>query len=272
MLAGVIGWPIKHSRSPAIHNAAALATGVPLLYTIFPVRSGEAPRAIDSARVLGLRGLSVTMPHKADVIPALDELTPAAEALGAVNHVTNEDGVMIGNNTDGDGFVRGFRHETGRDLADQRIAVIGSGGAARAIIEATARNGAAHIDVIARSSDRAKVAASVGHGRAYVADHSALSEADVVVNSTSVGMAGTDQQDQVPFEVSLLGDSAVVVDIVYTPLATPLLNAARSRGLVGVDGLAMLAGQAAAQFETWTGEVPPLGALIEAARKADATT
>jgi len=106
MLAAVIGWPVEHSRSPAIHNAAAQAAGVDLVYTAMPVRPGDGAAAARSMRTLGLRGLSVTMPHKGDVIEALDTITPVADKLGAVNHITNTDGHLVGNNTDGDGFGR----------------------------------------------------------------------------------------------------------------------------------------------------------------------
>ncbi len=264
MLAGVIGWPVEHSRSPAIHLAAAQATGAPLLYTAFPVPHGQGARAAAACRTLGIRGLSVTMPHKHDVIAALDELSETARRLDAVNHITNTNGVLVGNNTDGDGFVRGYEHATGDSLTDQRIAVIGSGGAARAVIDACVRAGAA-VDVIARSQSRAVEAASLGGKQGRVASVADLRHADVVVNATPVGMDGTPQAGNVAADVSVLRSTCVVVDIVYHPLETPLLLSARARDLRVVDGLAMLAGQAAEQFEAWTGAAAPLDVMIEAA-------
>ena len=264
MLAGVIGWPVEHSRSPEIHRAAAEATGAPLLYTRFPVQAGQGARAAESVRTLGLRGLSVTMPLKHEVIAAMDELTDAATRLNAVNHITNNDGVLVGNNTDGDGFVRGFVHATGENLAGRRVAVFGAGGAARAIIDACARHGAT-VEVVARSQEKASAAAELAGEGGSVGDLEGLAEVDVVVNATPVGMEGTPYAGQEPFDVAALSGDCVVVDIVYHPLATPLLVAASRRQLRTVDGLAMLAGQAAEQFETWTGCTPPLEVMIEAA-------
>ena len=216
-------------------------------------------------RPLGIRGLSVTMPHKEDVISACDELTKSARRLNAVNHLTNSDGVIVGNNTDGDGFVLGFEHVTGEQIEGRRIAVFGSGGAARAIIEACARAGASGVDVIARSPERASVAAVLAGPAGRVTSVDALSNADVAVNATPVGMLETAAADAVPFEVGALSSSAIVVDIVYNPLETRLLANARRRGLRVVDGLAMLAGQASAQFATWTGVEPPLAVMMAAA-------
>lgn len=265
MLAGVIGWPVEHSRSPAIHRAAATSTGVDLEYTRFPVAPGDAERAVAAMRPLGIRGLSVTMPHKEAVIPACDELTEAATRLHAVNHLTNTDGHIVGNNTDGDGFVLGFEYVTGQTVMGKRVAVYGSGGAARAIIDGCARNGATEVQVIARSPERAEAAARVAPGVALVAGPQAIEAADVIVNATPVGMAHTPNAGGVAQPVDGLGDNAVVVDIVYSPLETPMLKLARERGLMTVDGLSMLAGQAAAQFYAWTGVEPPLDVLIEAA-------
>ena len=266
MLAGVIGWPVEHSRSPAIHLAAANATGVDLDYTRFAVAPGDGARAVEAMRPLGIRGLSVTMPHKEAVISACDELTPAAERLGAVNHLTNTDGVIVGNNTDGDGFVLGFEHTTGEAVAAKSVLVYGSGGAARAIIDGCARAGATSIGVVARSSERAATAAAVAPEVATVVGLEDLGQANIVVNATPIGMAETHGAGQLAFAVDDLQNDAVVVDIVYSPLDTPLLVAARARGLTAVNGLAMLAGQASSQFSAWTGSVPPLETLIRAAQ------
>ena len=275
-LAAVIGSPVEHSRSPAIHNAAAAATGADLSYVALPVAAGDGAAAVEAMRTLGIRGLSVTMPHKADVISAVDDLTPVAAALGAVNHLTNTNGHVVGNNTDGEGFVIGLEHQ-GVDLSGRHVAVFGSGGAARAIVLGCALAGAT-VSVVARDPDRAAMAASVvapacgadsSVASASVADASVWSHVDVAVNATPVGMASLQDSKpvEVPFGVDALGDSCVVVDIVYTPLETALLRAARERGLVAIDGLAMLAGQAAAQFEAWTGVRAPLDVMMAAARQ-----
>ena len=265
MLCGVIGWPVEHSRSPAIHNAAAAATGANLVYAAFPVAPGNGADAVQAVRSLGIRGLSVTMPHKADVIPALDNLTPVAEALGAVNHITNTDGHLVGNNTDGEGFLLGLKHSAGLEVGGTTVAVFGAGGAARSIIYACAQAGA-DVIVVARDPARAETARAVGGDRAVLSTMEQLGDADIVVNATPIGMAGTAAAVDVPFSVDHLRGDAVVVDIVYNPLETPLLSAAQARGLKTVDGLAMLVGQAAAQFTTWTGFTAPIDAMYAAAR------
>ncbi len=263
--AGVIGAPVEHSRSPAIHLAAARATGVDLDYRAIHVQPDELTAMITSMRDTGMRGLSVTMPHKQAVIGELDELTSSARVLNAVNHITNTGGHLIGNNTDGEGFLLGLSHAHGIDVAGMQVAIFGAGGAARAIIQACAAAGARQIFVIARDLDRAEAAAEVGGEVAAPASTLALRDADLVVNATPVGMAGTPGEGQVPFDVHALRDDSVVVDIVYDPVETPLLQASRARQLRGVDGLAMLAGQAAAQFSAWTGVPAPLDVMIAAA-------
>lgn len=264
-LAGVIGWPVEHSRSPAIHNAAAAAVGVDLVYTALPVRPGRGADAANAMRTLGIRGLSVTMPHKGDVMAAVDELTPVAQALGAVNHITNTDGHLVGNNTDGAGFVLGLRHDAGVELDGKTVGVFGSGGAARSIVHSCASAGA-EVIVVARDDERARNAAAVGGQDSRVGTIEDFVGANVVVNATPIGMAGSAFEAQTPFDIEAVSDDAVVVDIVYNPLVTPLLVASRSRRLTVVDGLSMLVGQAAAQFQHWTGIDAPIDVMREAAR------
>ena len=264
-LAAVIGWPVEHSRSPAIHNAAATAAGVDLVYTAQPVAPGHGAAAASAMRTLGIRGLSVTMPHKADVMSALDEVTPVAKALGAVNHITNTDGHLVGNNTDGSGFLLGLAHDVDLDVNNMTVGVFGAGGAARSIIHACGAAGA-EVVVVARDKERAAQAAQVGNGNARVGSMDEFAAVDIAVNATPIGMAGSDSASHLAFDVGALGDGTVVVDIVYNPLDTPLLEAASKRGLSRVDGLSMLVGQAAAQFEAWTGVAAPMAVMREAAR------
>ena len=266
MRAGVIGYPVLHSRSPAIHEAAARAIGLHLDYRAISVAPADLAEAITTMRRTGMRGMSVTMPHKHNVMEFLDELTPAAVELGAVNHITNTNGHLVGNNTDGEGFLLGLSAAHGIDVAEQHIGVVGAGGAARAIVRACALAGASQVSVIARNPQRAADALDVGQEVAAVATFDVLEQLDIVVNATPVGMSGTTAANDTPFDVSLLDEGAVVVDIVYEPLETPLLRAARERGLTAVDGLSMLAGQAAAQFEWWTGQPAPLDVMIAAAK------
>ena len=253
--------------SPRIHMAAAQATSIDLQYDAIPVRPDEVEQAISAMRRENIRGYSVTMPHKEAVIPFLDELTPAAEALGAVNHITNTDGRLVGNNTDGDGFVLGLEHSTGESVTDKTIGVIGSGGAARAIIDACARHGARQVRVVARSQERALKASTLAGDVGVVASQEQLADCDIVVNATPIGMAHTDGEGQLPCNVDDLSAEAIVVDIVYTPLETPLLAESRRRGLTTVNGLSMLVGQAGEQFSTWTDVEAPLEAMFSAVRR-----
>ncbi len=264
ILAGVIGWPVKHSLSPVIHTAAATAAGIDLEYSAIAVEPGSVDAALQAMRDEHIRGYSVTMPHKEAVISGLDELTVSATALGAVNHITNTNGHLVGNNTDGDGFILGFEHGSSRTIRGSTVGVIGSGGAARAIVEACARHGADGVVVVARSAERAHIAASLAKDVGSVGTEDSLRSCDVVVNATPVGMAETPGEGELVTDVSNFDDHTVVVDIVYNPRETPLLAAARERGLETVEGVTMLVGQAAEQFSTWTGVAAPLEAMFGA--------
>lgn len=266
-LAAVIGDPVRHSRSPALANAAFAAGNLPWAMVAFEVPAGSGAGAVEAARVLGIGGLMVTMPHKAEVIPALDRLTPAAAALGAVNSIAWEGDALVGDNTDGPGLVASLRTDHGIELADRRVAVLGAGGAARSVVWAVADAGAAEVVVVNRTAARAEAAAALAGSVGRVAPVEAVADADVVVNATSVGMgAGADDDGPLPVPVEVLGDHQVVVDLVYQPLVTPLLRAAAAAGARSVDGLGMLVHQAARSIERWTGIVPDLAAMAAAAR------
>ncbi len=268
-VAGVIGSPVGHSLSPALHNAAFSAAGAPWVYVAFEVAPGEAPRALEAMRVLGLGGLSVTMPHKEQVAAAVDELDPAAAALRSVNTVVaRSDGRLVGHSTDGAGFVASLR-EAGADPAGRRVVVIGAGAAGRSVVDALARAGAAAIDVVNRDPDRAARAAQLAGAVGSVADPAAIRSADIVVNATSVGMGS----DQLPFDPALVHAGQVVADLVYHPLETALLREARLAGAATVDGLGMLVHQAALQQQLWLGAMPDATVMREAAlRELDART
>jgi shikimate dehydrogenase len=260
---GVIGDPVRHSLSPAVHNAAFDALGLDLVYVAFPVPPGRGAEAVQAVRLLDLVGLSVTMPHKAAAARAVDRCTAVAARLGAVNCVYRDGSHLVGDNTDGPGFVDAFVEGTGSGLAGAVVAVIGAGGAARAVIEAVGGAGAGRVLVVNRSAERAAEAAGLSPV-ATVADPEQVTGADVVVNATSVGMAGGPEPSGLPLDPELLRAGQVVCDLVYQPRRTPLLEAAAQRGLRTVDGTGMLVHQAARAFTAWTGRQPPLEAMRRA--------
>lgn len=258
---GLIGDPVGHSRSPAILNAAYRAAGLNWIYVAFPAPAGKGSDAVKGARALGLAGLTVTMPHKADAAWACDELTPDAAALGAVNVVTvAEHGRLLGASTDGEGFVRSVRDE-GLDPAGLDVLVAGAGAAARAIVLALGGAGA-RVTVAARRLPKAEAAAGLvpgGHA-ATLADVDPAPFA-LVVNATPLGMQG----EAGPLPADRLNPGQLVVDTVYHPMETPFLAAARARGIRCANGLGMLVHQAALAFELWTGVDAPLAAMRAAA-------
>jgi shikimate dehydrogenase len=266
-LAAVIGHPVRHSLSPALHNAAFAATGLDWAYLAFDVAEGHAPDALAAMRTFGLGGLSVTMPHKAAVAAAVDECSPAAAALGAVNCVVPRGGRLVGENTDGGGFLDALLDVGSFSPEGRRCVVLGAGGAARAVVLALADAGAADVAVVNRTVARAEVAAALAGRRGRTGTADEVADADLVVNATSLGMAGAGD-GALPCDPARLGPGQVVVDLVYEPLDTPLLVAARARGAEARDGLGMLLHQAARAFTAWTGVPAPVGAMDAAARAA----
>jgi shikimate dehydrogenase len=257
LVGAVIGSPVRQSLSPAIHNAAFRSAALDWVFVALEVAPGRAADAVAAMRVLGLRGLAVTMPHKEAVSSAVDEVDEAAAALRSVNTVVlRDDGSTFGASTDGAGFVASLEGG-GHAVAGCTFAVLGAGGAARAVVDALGRAGAAEVAVINRTADRAHEAAALaGVGR--VADASVVRDVDVVVNATSVGMDDAAERaggagGRLPCDPALLRAGQVVVDLVYHPLETPLLRAARRAGAATVDGLGMLVHQAALQQRWWTG-------------------
>jgi shikimate dehydrogenase len=256
---GIIGDPVEHSRSPAMHNAAFDVLGLDWVYVAFPVARGLGAAAVRAVTTLGLAGLNVTMPHKADAAAACDDLAPEAAALGAANTVVNADGTLVGHSTDGDGFLRALDDE-GLEVAGLGVLVIGAGGAARAIAHALGRVGA-HVTVAARRPDAARSAAALApDGVAVGFDGIAVEGFDVIVNATPLGMDG----EAPPFDVAKLHPGQFVYEAVY-PVETPLLREARARGLRAASGLGMLVHQGALSFSLWTGVAPPLDVMRAAA-------
>jgi shikimate dehydrogenase len=260
---GVIGSPVRHSLSPALHNAAFAAAGLDWRMLAFEVAPGEGAAAVTALRVLGIAGFAVTMPHKAEVATAVAELDSTAAALRSVNTVVlRPDGTTFGASTDGGGFVDSLT-AAGYEVAGRRVVVLGAGGAARSIVVALAEAGAADIAVVNRSATAALEAAALTPV-ARVGTIDDVAQAEVLVNTTPVGM-GT---EELPLDASLLHDRLTVADIVYHPLETALLRAARERGLRIVDGLGMLVHQAVRQQRLWTGHSPD-PAVLRAAAQAE---
>lgn len=265
-VAAVIGDPVAHSLSPAIHNAAFAATGFDGVFVALPVRPRDLGAAVAGARALDLLGLSVTMPHKATVVPYLDDVGHDAAALGAVNCIVREGDGLLGANTDGPGFVDALTAAS-VDLVGTRVLVLGAGGAARAVIGALVGAGVAEVGVVNRSRERAEAALLLGGRAVRVADAADAPDYDLVVNATSVGMGAAPEAAVLPLDPSLLREGHVVVDLVYEPVETGLLAAARASGARTVDGVGMLVHQAARAFTLWTGLDAPVEDMGRAARE-----
>jgi shikimate dehydrogenase len=225
-------------------------------------------------RALGIAGLSVTMPHKEVVADLVDRTTPVATRLAAVNCVTLAGDELVGDNTDGEGFVAALRHGDGFEPEGKKCLVIGAGGAARAVILALAEAGAADVVVVNRTESRAVVAAALAGPVGRVGRPEDAATAELVVNATPVGMDHSQTPDTgvrktpFPLDPQYLVAGQVVVDLVYHPASTPWLLVARDRGAVTHNGLGMLVHQAALQLRLWTGEEPPVGAMWQAATAA----
>ncbi len=265
-LGAVIGSPIHHSLSPALYNAAFAAAGLDWVFVAFDVASGLATDALAAMRVCGLGGLSVTMPHKEVVFANVDVVEQAAAALRSVNCVVPlADGRLLGCSTDGDGYVDSLRADAGVDPAGRRIVVVGAGGAARSIVDALARAGAAEIVVVNRTADKAHDTAMLAGHVGRVGQFGDIEHADIVVNATSIGM----NSSEIPFDASLLHAGQTVSDIVYQPLRTALLGTAAERGAAVHDGLGMLVHQAVHQFRRFTGGVEADPLVMRAAAMAE---
>jgi len=277
-IAGVIGWPVEHSLSPAIHNAWFQHVASDWVYVAFPVESVNLGAAIAGVRALGVRGLSVTMPHKEEIIQHLDDVDERASALRAVNCVGIRNNKLIGTNTDGDGCCDAIEQQAHVDLLGREVALLGAGGTARAIAAAMVRRGA-HVLVVNRSITRAHelvemcnpfVSGAGGGGSlagsVRVATSDQISECSVVVNATSVGM----NTSETPCDVDLIDSQAVVMDAVYSPLRTTWLQAAANKGATTVDGLWMLIYQAVHQQQWWF-DVSPDPAIMRAAAERELT-
>ena len=255
-LYGIIGNPVRHSLSPIIHNGAFRRMGLNAVYLAFEVK--DLKEAINGIRGLGIRGVSVTIPFKTEVIPFLDKVEDVAEKIKAVNTIVNEGGKLIGYNTDWCGVLEALEEKV--DLEGKRVVLLGAGGAARAIGFALKRRDC-EVIVSNRTMDKGAVLA-----KELMCIHRPLSsieglKADVIINATPVGMHPYKEESPLPKKV--LREGMAVMDIVYRPVQTKLLREAEEIGCLTINGLEMLSRQGAAQLEIWTGKKPEMAKIKE---------
>ncbi len=254
----VVGWPVAHSRSPLIHGHWLVRYGIDGSYGRAAVKPEEAAGFLRNLRDEGYVGCNVTIPHKETAFAVADEALPAARAAGAANTLWYEDGRLMADNTDGAGFVSNVCATVpGFSFDGAVVSLLGAGGAARGIVHALNEAGACEIRLFSRARERADALAAAFGAKVKAFDWGERDDrsrgASLLVNTTPLGMHGT---DALAMDLDVLGRSCVVADIVYVPLETPLLAAARQRGLATVDGLGMLLHQAVPGFERWFGVRP----------------
>jgi shikimate dehydrogenase len=267
----IIGWPVDHSLSPAIHNAAFRAAGLDWVYVPLPVPPDAVGAAVAGMRALGIAGANVTMPHKQTVIEHLDEVSGEADRIGAVNVIVRAGDRLIGANTDGAGFLRFLERTAGVGANGTRVLVLGAGGAARAVGVALADGGARVTLAARRDEQTADAVAAIEHDATAIAltdASAAAAECDVIVNATPVGKDGV----ALPLSEQAIEPRHHVIDLIYSPPETPLLAAARRRGARTHNGLGMLVEQAALAFELWTGHPPPWEVMSAATLRAVASS
>jgi shikimate dehydrogenase len=282
---GLIGYPVAHSRSPSMQQAAFDALGIDARYALWETRPGDLPGRIASLRAPDMLGANVTIPYKENVVPLLDECHPLAARIGAVNTIVNRAGHLVGYNTDAPGFLRALDECISQPQA-KRVVILGTGGAARAAAVALLENGVEELLLLGRTE--AHVQSLVHHLRPLAAElpgpprvHGGLlyndflpggdetkkflSSADMLVNATPVGLQAHDPENtRLLIDVNALPATSLVMDMIFNPPQTLLLRAARARGCTTLNGLSMLLYQGALAFEVWTGRPAPLDIMREA--------
>jgi len=274
-LAFVLGYPVAHSASPVMQQAALAVAGINAVYLPWAVPPDRLAGAVQGLRAMeNLLGANVTVPHKEAIVPLLDSLMPEAEAVGAVNTVIPREGRLLGDNTDGAGFLAALRQELECEVRGLTVAILGAGGAARAVATALAQAGASTLILLNRTVDRAtrlaelvasrhpacRVTVQLLRQERKITD---IADVRLLVNTTSVGLYASDPP---LFDYASLSAPILVCDLIYNPPETPLLQAARSRGCRASNGFAMLVHQGALAFERWTGTPAPIQAMREALR------
>lgn len=273
---GIFGYPISHSISPAMHNAAIKALGLDMIYISFEVKPSELKQAVMMIEGAGMVGVNITIPHKEAVIKFLDDISEEAKLIGAVNTIVNKKGRLIGHNTDGYGYISSLKQEWKFNPKGKNIIILGAGGAARGILAALAKKGAKSITVANRTLSRAVALVKAFKKKFPSVKFAAIGldknilkvcfqDANLLINTTSVGMK---QRKALQIPLETLPKTAVVSDIVYNPLQTLLLKKAKALKLATHGGLGMLVHQGARSFKLWTGIDAPIDIMRKAALKA----
>ena len=272
-LTGVFGDPVDDNPTGVVEEAAFAAKNLNYRYLTIKVLPEDLGKAMDSVKIFGMRGINLTMPHKIKVLPYLDELSPAAEIIGAVNTVIQKEGKLFGENTDGKGFVTALKN-SGETLDKKNVTILGAGGAARAIAVECALNGATHINIINRSIEKGEELASLIQMKT---DSSAKylnwknnmeipSDTDILINATSIGFSPnvTDKPD---IDYTSITPEMCVCDVIFNPAETFFLKSAAENGAKTITGLGMLVQQAALNFTLWTGVEAPVDVMEDALKK-----
>ena len=272
-LTGVFGDPVDDNLTGVVEEAAFAAKNLNYRYLTIKVLPEDLRKAMDSVKIFDMKGINLTMPHKIKVLPYLDELSPAAEIIGAVNTVIQKEGKLFGENTDGKGFVTALKN-SGETLDKKNVTILGAGGAARAIAVECALNGAAHINIINRSIEKGEELASLIQMKT---DSSAKylnwknnmeipSDTDILINATSIGFSPnvTDKPD---IDYTTITPEMCVCDVIFNPAETIFLKSAAENGAKTITGLGMLVQQAALNFTLWTGVEAPVDVMEDALKK-----
>ena len=277
---GIIGFPIRHSISPVFQQAALDHLGLDATYEAWEVKPEDVGEFINGLRSPGTLGINVTVPHKEAVIPFLDEVDDWSTAAGAVNTIVNHEGRLTGHNTDGPGFLRALREVGNFNPKGKNVLVLGAGGAARGVILALIRDGVGPLTIANRTLDRARQLSRMARDNGLDAQSISLTEdglataaaaANLIVNCTTVGMSHGPNETGTPLPSELIPATALVYDLVYNPLETPLLRDAARAGAGTLGGIYMLVYQGAGSFKMWTGQEAPVAVMLEAATKAMAS-
>lgn len=270
---GILGWPLEHSLSPEMHNEAFKALQLDSVYIPLPVPPEKLAQAVAGLKAMGFTGVNVTIPHKAAIIPYLDEIDGSAQAVGAVNTVVIRDGKAIGYNTDAQGFVQSLLAKD-VTIAGKTAVVMGAGGAAQAVVSGLLTHGIASIAIGARKREKAQALTKHFPETANLAACDwqepaftrRLRECSLLINCTPVGMT-PQEEEELPVTWSALNPEAVVCDVIYNPPLTSFLSKAQKRGHKIINGAGMLIEQGALAFELWTGKAAPRNRMWSAVRE-----